>query len=156
MARIDAAHLGFLVSMWGKGALGASQIAAGLALAVLPAGLMARIGQSLIDPGQVGGQAGPVAGWIAALASQIPTDSGTFYIVYFLLHGVLNLGLVLALLADIRAAYPLSILTLIGFIVYQMAKYSYTPDVVMLLLSAIDTIVILLIWREWRLRHAPS
>ena len=153
MARIDAGHIGFLVSMWGKGALGASQIAGGIGLALLPAGVFPRFVAWLGNLELVEDPTDPIANWIETLATHLPPTAETFYIVYLILHGALNLGLVLALLAGFRSAYPLSIATLIGFIVYQLWKYSHTSDVLMIVLSVIDAIVILLIWREWRMRH---
>jgi len=62
----------------------------------------------------------------------------------------LNLGLVLALLAGLRWAYPVSLLALGGFIAYQLNKFAHTGDMMMIILSVIDIFVIWLIWREWK------
>ena len=67
-----------------------------------------------------------------------------------MIHGVLNLGLVLALLAGFKWAYPLSIAALVGFVLYQGYKISLGAGAIMIILSVIDIVVIWLIWREWR------
>ncbi|WP_158243135.1 DUF2127 domain-containing protein [Acidimangrovimonas sediminis] len=74
----------------------------------------------------------------------------TFWSVYLLGHGILNLGVVVALLARKHWAYPASILVLVAFIVYQMWDFSLTHAPVLILLSLFDLAVIGLVWREWR------
>lgn len=141
--------------MWGKGALGASQIAGGILLGLAPAGALTGLAQAMARMELVEDPNDPLALWLMNTAAHLPATPQAFYILYLIIHGALNLGLVLALLAGLRAAYPLSILALVGFVGYQIWKYSHTGDPLMLLLSVIDVVVIGLIWREWRLQDRP-
>ena len=144
------AHLSFLISMIGKGLLGLGQILGGLALAVTPTGTLngivvrlARL-ELIEDPSSFMGK------WALNAASTPHFANETFYTIYLLIHGGLNLGLVLALLAGFRWAYPVSLLALAGFIAYQLNKFAHTGDMMMIVLSVIDLFVIWLIWREWK------
>ncbi|MDG1377518.1 MAG: DUF2127 domain-containing protein [Yoonia sp.] len=144
------AHLSFLVSMIGKGLLGLGQIIGGLALAFTPSGtlngLVLRLAQFELveDPNDF------MAKWAQSAAATPHIANETFYTIYLLIHGGLNLSLVLALLAEFRWAYSVSLLALVGFIAYQFNKFAHTGDIMMIVLSVIDIFVIWLIWREWK------
>lgn len=70
--------------------------------------------------------------------------------IYLLVHGVVKLALVWALLARLLFAYPLSIVIFAGFIIYQLYRYTFTHGIGLLALSALDIVVIGLIWLEYR------
>lgn len=148
-------HRTYGLSLAFKGLLGLSQLASGLALVLTPAGTLAGLADVLTraelaeDPGD------PLALWVANALAATPLGEGSFYAVYLCIHGVLNLGLVLALLARFHWAFPASILALIGFVAYQGYKYTIGGGAMMIILSVFDIFVIWLIWREYRLvlRH---
>jgi uncharacterized membrane protein len=146
------AHLGFLLSMVGKGLLGLSQILGGLFLAVAPPGSVSAIVRWLSQFELIEDPGDPFVAHVQRLVEATPINNEAFYTVYLMIHGVLNLGLVLALLVGFRWAYPGSIVALIGFILYQAWKYVHTYDPMMIMLTAIDIVVIWLIWREWTVR----
>ena len=70
--------------------------------------------------------------------------------IYFAGHGVLNLGIAIALLLRLRWSYPVSILVLAGFVIYQITRFFLTGDPMMVALSLFDLIIIALVWREYR------
>ncbi len=78
----------------------------------------------------------------------------TFWSLYLVGHGVLNLGVVIALLARRRWAHPVSIAVLTGFVLYQLYRYAYSGAPVLVGLSLFDAVVIALVWREWRVTRA--
>lgn len=149
------AHLSFLVSMLGKGSLGTAQILGGLALAVTPAGTLNGLVLRLAKLELVEDPTDFMAKWAIGAANAPQMANETFYTIYLLIHGGLNLGLVLALLAGLRWAYPVSIAALAGFIAYQLVKFANTGDWIMIALSVLDIFVIWLIWREWQ-AHAKA
>jgi uncharacterized membrane protein len=81
------------------------------------------------------------------------TARDPFWSVYLIGHGVLNLGVVAALLAKKWWAHPVSILMLSGFIIYQLHHYLHNHSLVMIALSLFDAVVIALVWREYRQLH---
>ena len=144
------AHLGFLLSMLAKGLLGLSQLLGGFLLWFIPAASMTKWVAGLARLELVDDPNDPLAQLVLRLATSTPITHESFYVVYLLIHGVLNLGLVLALLAGFKWAYPLSIAALVGFVLYQGYKISLGAGAIMIILSVIDIVVIWLIWREWR------
>ena len=144
------AHLGFLMSMLAKGLLGLSQLLGGILLWLVPASNISKWVAGLARLELVEDPNDPMAQFVLRLATSTPITNENFYLIYLLIHGVLNLGLVLALVAGFKWAYPLSIAALVGFVLYQGYKITLGAGVVMIILSTIDIIVIWLIWREWQ------
>ena len=87
-------------------------------------------------------------GWLAA---HFPASEQHFYAFYLLSHGLIKSVLVLGLLREKLWAYPASFAVFGAFIAYQLYRYSYTHDVVLILLSVFDLLVIYLAVHEYRL-----
>ena len=73
-----------------------------------------------------------------------------FFAVYLMAHGVVKLSLVLGLFRRKRWAYPTSIAVMSMFVVYQLWRFHLTHGVGLLALSVFDSVLVALIWREWR------
>jgi uncharacterized membrane protein len=150
------AHLGFVLSMLAKGGLGLSQILGGLLLWSIPAAQISHWVVGLARLELVDDPQDPLALIMLRFIQSTPITNESFYLVYLVIHGSLNLGLVLALVVGFKWAYPLSIIALISFVIYQLYKYLHGEGVMMLVLSVIDIVVIWLIWREWKTRGAVT
>ena len=90
------------------------------------------------------------------LTEGLSIQSQHFYALYLCAHGGLKLVMVLLLARGVRWAYPAAMALLAGFVLYQMEHWMQTHAAPLLILSAFDTIMIALVWREWRTapRHA--
>ena len=77
-------------------------------------------------------------------------DAQVFGGLYLLSHGVVKLFLVAGLLRKKLWAYPASLVVFALFIVYQLMRWLDTHSVWLLVLTAIDAIVMWLIWHEYR------
>ena len=91
-----------------------------------------------------------VATHLLDLAHHLSVGTKTFYALYLLSHGLVKVALVAGLLRNRLWAYPTSLVTLGAFIVYQLYRYSYTQSLGLILLTAFDVVVMVLIWHEWR------
>lgn len=138
----------YRLSLLGKGLLGLTQLIGGLGMAISPHGAVLtlvdwmtrnEIAQDPDDP-----LARTVIGWARALSP----GTENFYALYLLGHGVLNLGVVVSLLLRLRGSYHLSMAVLFGFVIYQLSQLVRTGDPVLLALTAIDCLVIALVWIE--------
>ncbi|MXN66987.1 DUF2127 domain-containing protein [Stappia sp. GBMRC 2046] len=98
-----------------------------------------------------------VATHLVNAAQQLTGASESFYAFYLISHGLIKIFLVVGLLREKLVAYPLSLVALGAFIVYQLYRYSYTRSFGLILLTVFDLIVIVLVWHEWRLlrKHLP-
>ena len=84
------------------------------------------------------------------LVHHISHDIKLFAAIYLLSHGMIKLGLVVALLRKKLWAFPTAIAVFVLFLGYQMYRYSQTGSMSMLVLSGLDVIVIGLTWLEYR------
>jgi uncharacterized membrane protein len=86
-------------------------------------------------------------------------DGGSHFASWYLLsHGGVKLCLILALLWNKLWAYPLMIVMLSAFIIYQMYRFTLTHSVAMIVLTVFDLVVIVLTWIEYRqqMAHRPG
>jgi len=81
-----------------------------------------------------------------------------FYAFYLLSHGLIKGVLVWGLLKEKLWAYPASFAVFSAFIAYQLYRYSFTHDFMLILLSIFDLFVIYLAVHEYRLlrKHLPT
>ncbi len=93
----------------------------------------------------------PMARWFHDIAMNLPIQTQHFYAMYLLAHGGLKLGMVILLAFKVRWAYPAAMVVLTGFVVYQMSQFFHDHSPVLLGLSLFDCLMIVLVWREWRL-----
>jgi uncharacterized membrane protein len=91
-----------------------------------------------------------IAGHLLHYAHGLTNASVTFAAVYLLAHGVVKVVLVVALLRNQMWAYPVLIVVLIAFIVYQLYLIALKPSGGLIALTVFDTAITALTWREWR------
>jgi uncharacterized membrane protein len=137
-------HQVFVVSVLAKGAHAIIEIAGGLLLYLFSADVITRW-LDRIDRNE----------W---LARHFHASEQHFYAFYLLSHGVLKSFIVLGLLREKLWAYPASFVVFGLFIAYQLYRFSYTHDMVLIALSIFDLFVIYLALHEYRLlrKHLPT
>lgn len=95
-----------------------------------------------------------VATHLVTAAEQFTGATLSFYALYLVSHGLIKLVLVAGLLREKAAAYPASLAALLGFVVYQLYRHSYTHSAGLLVLTLFDVVVMGLVWHEWRVMRA--
>lgn len=73
-----------------------------------------------------------------------------FAAAFLLTHGLTKVVLVVALWFDRLWAYPLMIIVLGAFSVYQIDRFAHTHSIVLALLTVLDLLIVLLTWWEYR------
>jgi uncharacterized membrane protein len=76
-----------------------------------------------------------------------------FAAIYLLVHGFINMGLVIGLLANALWSYPVSVAAIALFMAYQLYRYAHTRATILILLTVYDAVVCWLVWHEYRLRR---
>lgn len=140
----------FLVSVWFKGLDGLLEILGGAALLGVSPGFILRIVRLLTQDEIAEDPRDLVANTLLRAASRLSLAGEHFMALYLLIHGVVKIGLVWALLERFLTAYPLSIVVFAGFIAYQLYRYTFTHGLGLLALTALDFVVIALIYLEYR------
>ena len=143
------AHRVFLAILVLKFLLGAAQILSGAALALAPPDALSGLVHGLTRLELAEDPSDPLARALLALVP-VATTERSFYVGYLLLHGLLNAGVAVALHLGHRRAYSISIAVLLAFVAYQLWKYTGSPDILLLALTAIDVAVIVLSVIEMR------
>ncbi len=90
------------------------------------------------------------------LAQMLSIGSWHFAGAYLLGHGLVKLGLVLALWRGSRWAYPTAMAILTAFIAYQCYRWLHHASLFLALLTVLDAVIVLLIGVEWRRRSVAG
>ena len=94
-----------------------------------------------------------VATHLMDFAQGFTVSSEHFYAFYLVSHGLVKVALVAGLLLNKLWAYPVSLIALALFIVYQLYRYSYTYSAGLIVLTVFDLGIMWLIWHEYQLRR---
>lgn len=91
-----------------------------------------------------------IAQWAGRLDAGAAAGPQLPIILFLLSHGAVKLVLVYCLLKEYHWVYPYA-LGLLGFsALYQSSVLAQTPSIGMVLLTAVDVVIVGLVWREWR------
>lgn len=91
-----------------------------------------------------------VAGYVQNLDNRLVQSGVTFLVLFLILHGVVKLVLVYCLLRRIHRAYPYALAVLIAFLGYQVYTLIVAPTIGMAVLTVIDAVIIVLVYKEYR------
>ncbi len=100
-----------------------------------------------------------LANKIVEILPYISLPTQLFVAWYFLIHGILNIVLVVSLLRRKLWAYPAYMAVLFLFVCYQLYRFTHTHSTTLLIVTFLDAVMIWLIWREYqfvRRRHEGS
>jgi uncharacterized membrane protein len=101
----------------------------------------------LEDPGDF------IANHLLHVAQQLSIGTLHFSGIYLLAHGVIKMALVAGLLRGSRWSYPAATVFLTALIGYQCYRLAHAASISLTLLTALDSVIVLLIVREWRQRR---
>lgn len=143
-------HQVFEASLLLKGLFALSETLAGLGLYFIASDRITAVinwlakAELVEDPGDF------LARSLIAFAQGFSIDTQNFFAFYLTTHGVVKLLMVGALWLRVTWAYPASIVVLLGFIAYQVHRYTVSPSLALIALTLFDIVVIWLIWREYK------
>lgn len=163
MTRSDPASAGpaerlYRLALVIKGVDGAAELIGAAVLLLVSGQAVHRLVADVLARDLVGPPDGTLARHLVAGTEEFASGNRTFAVTYLGLHGVLKLLLVMALLRQWMRAYPLAIVVLGVFVVYELYRAVHTGSVVLPVLAALDIAIIVLVVREYRLlrRERPA
>ncbi|MBI1729061.1 DUF2127 domain-containing protein [Candidatus Acetothermia bacterium] len=145
-------HRAFEIGIFLKGFDGVLEILGGLLLLYLNPARMDALVQKLTqhelseDPNDI------FANFLLSLAQHFSVSGQIFASIYLLIHGVVKVGIIVALWQRVWWAYPIAILVFVLFGAYQIYQSIYHPGLFLIFLTLLDIAVIYLTWWEWQ-RH---
>lgn len=148
-------HQIFTVSVLLKGAHAVVECLGGLALALVSTDMIAALVDRLTQDELNEDPHDFVATHLLDYAQHFSIGSKNFYAFYLLSHGLIKMFLVIGLLRNKLWSYPASLVVMGLFIIYQLYRFSYTGSFGLIAITALDVVVMVLIWHEYRLmlRH---
>ena len=157
MGRVSVSERLFRIAMAFKGIDGLIELVGGIVLLLIPQAEVQKLVAAVVTRDLLGPPDGSLARHFVAGTAEFASGNRAFAVVYLLLHGVLKLGLVIALLRHWLPAYPVAIVVLGLFVVYEVYRATQTGSVLLPVLALVDVVVIVLVVREYRtLRRKQS
>ncbi|WNV86040.1 DUF2127 domain-containing protein [Umezawaea sp. Da 62-37] len=145
----------FRTAMVVKGVDGAAELLGALFLLLVPGAAIHRLVADVLAHDLLGPPDGTLARHLSTAADEFTSGRPTFAVVYLALHGVVKLGLVAALLRKWLPAYPVAVVVLGLFVVYELYRAVRTGSLVLPLLAVLDIAVIVVVVREYRTARSP-
>lgn len=146
----DLVHKGFKISIIIKGFDGLLEISGGILLAFLNPARLNRIIALLTQHELSEDPNDKVARYLIALSSKFTISTQSFGIFYLVSHGIVKVVLVTLLWTKKPFAYPLTVISLFLFIIYQIYRYTVHPSVFLIILTVFDIIMIILTILEYK------
>ena len=143
-------HVGFDIGLLLKALNALAEIIGGFALFFLPHERLKTLitfvtrGELLEDPNDF------IMNHLINLGQSFGINLWHFMIFYLLSHGIIKLTVLFLLWKKKLWAYPLSVAVFIGFIIYQLHRFTSSNSIFMLLLTILDIVMIVLTILEYK------
>ncbi|MCE0764677.1 DUF2127 domain-containing protein [Pseudonocardia kujensis] len=141
----------FKLALLVKGIDGAAELIGAIVLVVVSGAAVHRIVAEVLAHDLLGPADGTLARHFVAGTSEFVSGDRTFAVLYLALHGVVKLALVVALLRRWLPAYPVAVVVLLVFVVYEIIRAVHTGSVLLPFLAALDLAITALVIREYRM-----
>ena len=141
----------FFLALAVKAIDGTLELIAGLLLFVVPPSAITLVFRSLTQHELSEDPQDFVAIHVRAAAEQLAGSASgrRFGVLYLMGHGVIKLVLVGALVRRLRPAYPVAIVFLSSFILYELYRSVLGHSIALLLFAALDTGITTMVVREY-------
>jgi uncharacterized membrane protein len=145
----------FVLALIVKGFDGVLEIIGGTLLIVVPLDSLHGLATSVIYELQDSNHTF-IADSIIKLNHDLTPGLALFGALYLLIHGIVKVGLVIALLSRRYVLYPYAIGVLILFTLYQAYEFIYNPSLGLATLTIFDIVIVVLTYVEWRRHTRPA
>lgn len=150
MGRGRVVHILFLIGVLAKAVDGVLEVIGGCLLLFVDPASLHRWLAGVTEYELSENQNDVIARLLLGIQANLTERTRIFATIYLVVHGVVKIGLVVAMLGRQLWAYPTAIVIFALFIVYQLYRYAITGALWLVALSIIDLVVIALIWLEYR------
>lgn len=149
-------HLLFKIGVWIKAVDGALEVIGGMALLFTSPESLRKVvgwltqGELQEDPTDF------VANHLVDFFHHLSISTKHFASAYLLIYGITKMGLAAGLLRGKLWSYPAALVVLGVFLCYQIYRFSHNHSMGLALVSVLDLVVIVLIWRDYKYMKAKS
>ncbi len=142
-------HWLFEASLVLKGLFAAGESLSGVGLLLTPHGALVQLWGWLTHHDLTQDKSADMARWVQHMTETFPVHVQNFYAFYLLGHGAIKFVMVIMLARRILWAYPGAMVLLAGFVLYQLTEFLTHGSLTFLILSFLDSVMIVLVYREW-------
>ena len=142
--------IAFRISLWFKAVFAATEIVGGIVAFFVTRGLLVQVANAITQGELREDPSDFLANYLRHAVHHFPVSTRYFTAIYLLSHGILKLWLVVGLLRVRLWYYPAALVIFSLFVAYQLYRFSHTHSLALLLITALDLVVIGLIWHEYR------
>lgn len=146
----DIVHISFEIGLFLKGIHGLTEIVGGALMFFLTPNRLNLLTRFLTRHELLEDPRDLAANFLLNLSSSFSIGAQHFAVFYLMSHGIIKCILILLLWRRKLWAYPLTIISFILFIAYQVYRYMLTQSVFLILLTAFDTVMIALTDLEYK------
>lgn len=143
-------HVSFEIGLFFKGINGLMEILGGTFLLFLSQYRLNRLTHFLTHRRLFENHNNIVANSLITLGKSFSVNTQHFVVFYLMSHGILKCILIYLLWRKKLWAYPLTIVSLLLFIAYQLHRFTITHSVFLILLTIFDAAIILLTYLEYK------
>lgn len=144
------------IGLFIKGFDGTVELLGALFLIVVPSSAINSLTHWMVDNELSRKPHSFIANHILHFGTSLAAGHNTFAILFLATHGAVKVGLVVALLRQKMWAYPVALVALTGFLVYQVFLLITQATFAMAFLTVLDVVIIWLVQREWRQTKHPA
>lgn len=140
----------FRVAVLLKGLDGVVQLLGGVLLLFLPPAAITRLAHAVVARDLLGPPSGALAGHFEVAVEHFAGGGRTFLTAFLIAHGVIKIGLVVGMWCEILPMYPVSMVALGLFVVFEVVRAVQSGSLLLPLFAALDVAIIVLVYREYR------
>ena len=144
------AHILFRIGIFLKGFDGILEVIGGFVLLSISRETITHVMYVLLQPEFAEDPNDWLATRLLSLTLHLSAGTKLFAVVYLLVHGVIKLVIVAAIWLSQLWGYWLAGIVFSLFVVYQLGHFFYTHSIAMLVLTAVDLVIIVLLPPEHR------
>ena len=142
-------HLAFEIGLIIKGIFALLEVAGGILAYFITQHFLLKIVLALTSHRIAEDPDDFIAAFLLRSARDFSVSSQHFTALYLLSHGAIKLVLIAGLMRGILWIYPVAIAVFVGFITYQLYRFTITHSIWLLILTLLDAVVIWLTWQEY-------
>ena len=142
-------HLLFLAAVFFKGLDGILELCGGILLLFLSNTSLIKYVNFIFNHLLTGKETDPVFMYLSNY-THVSHNTQLFAGAYLLGHGIIKIIIVIGLLLRKLMIYPVAVLILICFILYQLYRFAHTHSILLFFLTMLDIVLIFLIYEEYK------
>lgn len=141
----------FRISVILKGLISLAEVVVGSLLLIIPYTFFVRVVEIIIEGPLRDPSYSSIAEPLHIIASQFTAGTALFLAIYLLSRGLVKVFIIWGLLKNKLWAYPVSLVVLSAFLLYQFYQIYAGHGMLVVAISIFDIVVMYFIYREWKI-----